>query len=86
LNQVRSKSEACCHLDCLHPFGFPNEFTILGLAEESFEYHSEERRKDTCYMDRCPEMFPGREEYVRELFTKKQVFICEIEVERPRRR
>ena len=83
LNQVSVKAEQCCHLDCLHSWDFPNEAAILALAEVSFEYHSSERRDDECYLDRCPEMFPGREEYVKETYTERPTFICEIEIKKP---
>jgi len=28
-------------------------------------------------------MFPGREDYVRETYTEKPLFICEIEIKKP---
>ena len=83
LNQISTKAEQCCHLDCLHSWRFENEWTILSLSEVNYEYHSSERRDDTCYLDRCPEMFPGREEYVEEEYTEEPPFICEIEVKKP---
>jgi hypothetical protein len=86
LNQIAVKAERCCHLDCLHHWEFRNEWAILALAEVNFEYHSSERKEDTCYLDRCPEMFPGREEHVERQYTEEPVFICEIEIKRPGRR
>jgi len=82
-SQVIRESEVCCHVDCLHQFEFPNEWTILALSEVNFELHSWERKKDTCYMDRCPEMFPGREHEIEERYTERKKFVCEIEIKRP---
>jgi hypothetical protein len=86
LNQIAVQAEQCCHLDCLHSWEFPNEWTILARSEVNFEYHSSERRKDTCYLDRCPEMFPRMREYVEEAYTETPPFICEIEIKSPRER
>jgi len=83
LNQISVKAEQCCHLDCLHSWKFENEATILALAEVNFEYHSSERKEDECYLDRCPEMFPGREDEIEEKYTEEPPFICEIEIKRP---
>jgi hypothetical protein len=83
LNQISTKAEQCCHLDCLHSWRFENEWTILALSEVNYEYHSSERKEDTCYLDRCPEMFPGREEEIEEKYTEEPPFICEIEIKKP---
>ena len=82
-NQVIKESETCCHLDCLHSWKFENEWAILALSEISFELHSWERKEDECYLDRCPEMFPGREDEIEEKYTEEPPFICEIEIKRP---
>jgi hypothetical protein len=86
LKQVAVQAELCCLTDCLHSWNFPNEQYIMALAEVNFEYYSSERKEDVCYIDRCPEMFPGRERYVEEEYTEEQVFICEIEIKSPRER